>query len=156
MSASHGATGAATRASWVVARTSSPLFGCLINPASGREGRWGVRTFTPAPRRGRVVVVGGGPAGLEAARVAALRGHSVVVLERRGRVGGQLNLWAATQRRDILNTTVDWYRGRLEELGVEVRTGVAATAALILADEMEAVLAQIDAQRGNGGRERRP
>lgn len=134
-----------------IARTSSPLFGCLINPASGREGRWGVKTFTPAERPGKVVVVGGGPAGLEAARVAALRGHSVVLLEERAAVGGQLNLWASTPRRDVLRSTVEWYRGRLAELGVTVGTGISATLAEVLAEHPDTVMIATGSRYDAGG-----
>lgn len=125
---------------YCIAGSISPTFGCMINPASGREGRWGLRTFTPASQARKVVVVGAGPSGLEAARVAALRGHQVTVLEQRKSVGGQLSLWASTPQREILRTTVDWYAGRLAELGVEVRTGVTATASRVLAEQPHAVL----------------
>src|SRR5262249_57931525 len=67
---------------------------CFVNPAAGREGDLGLGTLTRADRPRRVGVIGGGPAGLEAARVAALRGHRVTLWERAGRLGGQLALAA--------------------------------------------------------------
>src|SRR4029077_14741143 len=82
-------------------------WGCAINPETAREQRW--RAYPPAPRPSRVVVVGGGAAGLEAARVAARRGHRVVLFERQDRVGGQMNLWAALPDREIFGTTPEWY-----------------------------------------------
>ena len=115
-------------------------FGCVLNPATGRERRWGVDTFSGASRRSKVVVVGGGPAGLEASRVAAKLGHQVVLLERRADVGGQLNLWASLPGRDIIYTTVDWYRRQLIELQVDVRTGTEATRDLILGEAPDAVI----------------
>ncbi len=90
-------------------------WGCAINPETAREQRW--RAYPPAPKPSRVVVVGGGPAGLEAARVAAKRGHSVVLFERQDRVGGQLNLWAALPEREIFATTPEWYERQLQAAG---------------------------------------
>jgi 2,4-dienoyl-CoA reductase-like NADH-dependent reductase (Old Yellow Enzyme family)/thioredoxin reductase len=117
---------------------SSGFWGCAINPETGRERRWG--TYEPAPDRGKVVVVGGGPAGLEAARVAALRGHDVVLFEKNDRVGGQVNLWAKLPGRDIFDTTPGWYERELQRLGVHVRTGTEATAGAITAENPDAIL----------------
>jgi choline dehydrogenase-like flavoprotein len=113
-------------------------WGCAINPETAWEQRW--RAYPPAPRPSRVVVVGGGPAGLEAARVAARRGHRVVLFERQDRVGGQLNLWAALPDREIFATTPEWYERRLRRHGVDVRLNTEATADLILAEEPGAIL----------------
>ena len=66
--------------------------GCVYNPVTGREREWSA--LLPAPVARRVVVVGGGPGGLEAARVTALRGHRVTLLEASERLGGQLHLAA--------------------------------------------------------------
>ena len=90
--------------------------------------------------RADVVVVGGGPAGLEAARVAAKRGHAVVLVERQDRVGGQLNLWAALPDREIFGTTPQWYERQLRQLDVDVRLNTEATADLIMAEEPGAIL----------------
>jgi 2,4-dienoyl-CoA reductase-like NADH-dependent reductase (Old Yellow Enzyme family) len=118
----------------------SGSWGCAINPSTGQERRWGGEHWSPAARQERVVVVGAGPAGLEAARVAALRGHAVLVLERSDRVGGQLNLWAALPGREVVGSTPTWYEARLQELGVEVRTGVDAGPAEILAESPGTVI----------------
>jgi 2,4-dienoyl-CoA reductase-like NADH-dependent reductase (Old Yellow Enzyme family) len=115
-------------------------WGCVINPATGRERRWGVDTFAPAPAVKRTVVVGGGPGGLEAARVAALRGHRVTLFERRDQLGGQLNLWGRLPDREIMNTTRDWQIQAVRDLGVDIRTGLAATAADVLAERPDAVV----------------
>jgi NAD(P)-dependent dehydrogenase (short-subunit alcohol dehydrogenase family) len=113
-------------------------WGCAINPETGREQRW--RAYPPAPRPSRVVIAGGGPAGLEAARVAAKRGHHVVLFERRDRIGGQLNLWAALPGREIFGTTPEWYDRQLRGLDVDIRLNTEATADLIMAERPDAIL----------------
>jgi 2,4-dienoyl-CoA reductase-like NADH-dependent reductase (Old Yellow Enzyme family)/thioredoxin reductase len=121
-------------------------YGCAINPASGRERRWGVHSFTPAARQGTVVVVGGGPAGMEAARVAALRGHRVTLLERRAALGGQLALWAALPGRENYRGVIDWYERRFAELGVTVHKGVTADPAGIRRMAPDAVVLAVGAR----------
>jgi 2,4-dienoyl-CoA reductase-like NADH-dependent reductase (Old Yellow Enzyme family) len=101
-------------------------WGCAINPAAGREELWGEVNRKPAPEQKRVVVVGGGPAGLEAARVAAQRGHEVTVLERSPRVGGLVTPWAKLPGREAMLSLPNYFSGRLTDLGVDVRTGVDA------------------------------
>jgi 2,4-dienoyl-CoA reductase-like NADH-dependent reductase (Old Yellow Enzyme family)/pyruvate/2-oxoglutarate dehydrogenase complex dihydrolipoamide dehydrogenase (E3) component len=115
-------------------------WGCTINPATGREKRWGVRNLRPAPRQCKVAVVGAGPAGMEAARVAALRGHEVVLIEGSDSLGGQLKMWARLPGRDVLRTTIEWYQARLEELGVVVALGRVASADHVLALKPDAVI----------------
>ncbi|MBC7338155.1 MAG: FAD-dependent oxidoreductase, partial [Clostridia bacterium] len=68
----------------------SSIMRCTVNPAVGMEELLG--TIPPAPHRVKVVVVGGGPAGMEAARIAAMRGHDVVLFEKSDRLGGQMLL----------------------------------------------------------------
>ncbi len=94
---------------------------CLHNPATGRE-RTMPHVIPPsAGARKRVVVIGGGPAGLEAARVSAARGHEVVLLEATDRLGGQVNLAARLdRRREILGIT-GWLQSEIELAGVDVR-----------------------------------
>ncbi|MEE9199638.1 MAG: FAD-dependent oxidoreductase [Dehalococcoidia bacterium] len=88
----------------------------------------------------RVVVVGGGPAGLEAARVAAERGHRVVLLEKRPVLGGQIAPYSKASGREDYGAIVLWLEGQLKKLGVEVRLGVEATAALVLREKPDAVI----------------
>jgi 2,4-dienoyl-CoA reductase-like NADH-dependent reductase (Old Yellow Enzyme family) len=94
---------------------------CIHNPATGREQHLPqVVTRSATPGR-RVVVVGGGPGGLEAARVSAERGHDVVLFEAAPRVGGQVLAAArAVWRRDLI-AIVDWRAAELERLGVDLR-----------------------------------
>ncbi|MCC7271720.1 MAG: NADH:flavin oxidoreductase [Alphaproteobacteria bacterium] len=113
---------------------------CIHNPASGRE------QFLPqiveraaAPGR-KVVVIGGGPGGLEAARVSAERGHRVVLFEAGARLGGQLlTAVRATWRRDLI-AIVDWRQAELDRLGVEVRLNRWAEADDVLAERPDAVI----------------
>ena len=112
---------------------------CIHNATSGRETLLPVRVEkSPAPGR-KVVVVGGGPAGLEAARVAAERGHRVVLFEAAPRVGGQVRLAATTTWRKDLIQIVDWREAELERLGVDVRCNIYAEAADVLAESPDDV-----------------
>lgn len=98
---------------------------CIHNPSTGREATLPHEVRSTGIRR-RVVVVGGGPAGLEAARVCALRGHEVILLEALDRLGGQVVLAArAGWRREILGVT-DWLAAEVHHLGVDVRFSVYA------------------------------
>jgi 2,4-dienoyl-CoA reductase (NADPH2) len=110
---------------------SGPGWGCAINPVAGREDRWSELGAAATPLK--VVVVGGGPAGLEAARISAARGNSVTLLERRGELGGGVRLWSMLPGRESLASLGGWFEGRLSDLDVEVRTGVEATAESVLA-----------------------
>ena len=80
---------------------------CIHNPATGREETM-PHVIVPAQSRKRVVIVGAGPAGLEAARVAAERGHSVTVFEAADQPGGQVRLTARTKRRAEMIGIIDW------------------------------------------------
>ena len=94
----------------------------------------------PAVPGRKVVVVGGGPAGLEAARVCAERGHRVVLFEAADRLGGQLLLGArANWRKDLLGI-VHWRQAEIERLGVEVRFNVYAEAAEVRAEAPDIVI----------------
>ncbi|SAL68081.1 FAD-dependent oxidoreductase [Caballeronia humi] len=93
---------------------------CIHNPATARE-TFLPHTIAPAVDPRQVLVVGAGPAGLEAARVAASRGHRVTLLEAADRAGGQVLLAATGSWRRNLIGIVDWRLAELERLGVEVR-----------------------------------
>jgi NADPH-dependent 2,4-dienoyl-CoA reductase/sulfur reductase-like enzyme len=94
---------------------------CLINPSAGREFEWGGDRFTPAKRPKTVLVVGGGVAGLEAARVAAERGHKVTLAEASDRLGGQFRLAGMQPRRGQILDYLDWLERQLTKLQVKVR-----------------------------------
>ena len=93
---------------------------CIHNPSSGHEAAL-PHAIERAGTRRRVLVAGGGPAGLEAARVAAERGHEVRLCEATGRLGGQVLLAARASWRSQLAGIVEWRARELERLGVDVR-----------------------------------
>ncbi|MEZ4333119.1 MAG: FAD-dependent oxidoreductase [Myxococcota bacterium] len=91
---------------------------CATNPAAGKEAEL---ALVPAPRRRRILVVGAGPAGVEAAWRAAARGHEVVLCERTDRVGGTVALLGLDPHRPQYARYADYLRRRLEWAGVELR-----------------------------------
>ncbi|MFT8676245.1 MAG: NADH:flavin oxidoreductase [Acetobacter sp.] len=105
---------------------------CLQNAATGREQTM-PHDVPPAQVKRRVVVVGAGVAGLEAARVCALRGHDVTLLEKADRTGGQVNIAAKAGWREALSGIVRWLDGQVRKLGVDVRVNTQADAAMVAA-----------------------
>ena len=111
---------------------------CIYNPVTGHEKIWA--DPGPAPVKKKVVVVGGGPAGMEAARVAAERGHQVVLFESSDRLGGGVKLAMLPPMRESFEEIIKFFEGQLPKLGVGVRLNDEATVEKVLAERADAVI----------------
>ena len=112
---------------------------CLHNPATGRELEQ-PHQIPPAGEKRRVVIIGAGPAGLEAARVAAERGHEVILHEAASDPGGQIRLTAQTPRRAEMIQIIQWRFGECERLGVRFHFNSFADADTVLAEKPDVVI----------------
>ncbi|CDX52846.1 NADH:flavin oxidoreductase/NADH oxidase [Mesorhizobium plurifarium] len=113
---------------------------CLVNPSAGREFEWGGDRFDRSPAPKSVLVVGGGPAGLEAARVAAERGHAVKLVEASSLLGGHFRLAGLQPRRAQIIDLLDWYERQLIKLGVDVRLNTYVDAEDVAAEAADHVV----------------
>ena len=111
---------------------------CIYNPAIGREREWATIDRAAVPRR--VLVIGGGPAGLEAARVAALRGHRVTLFERADELGGAARVTARQPGREELIRIARWLGDQVRALGVDVRLATEATLERVRAERPDVVI----------------
>jgi 2,4-dienoyl-CoA reductase-like NADH-dependent reductase (Old Yellow Enzyme family) len=123
---------------------------CIQNAATGRE-RTLSHAVPKAAGRRRVVVVGGGPAGLEAARVSAERGHAVVLFERSPAPGGQVSIAAKATWREALTGITRWLAQQTAKGGVDMRLGVEATPELIAAENPDVVIIATGGRPSRGG-----
>jgi 2,4-dienoyl-CoA reductase-like NADH-dependent reductase (Old Yellow Enzyme family) len=115
---------------------------CFVNPRAGREGQWRRPEFDRAREPRHVLVVGGGPGGLEAAATAAQKGHRVTLIERSSDLGGRLALAAGLRHREDFGLWLEFARRRLDRLGVQIRLNEEASAdSLLAAGADEIVLA---------------
>ncbi len=116
---------------------------CTINPSVETEA---ASQPSPAQEKKKVVVAGAGPAGMEAARIAAMRGHEVVVLERRTFTGGTVRILANNTLMHEFKNLNDFHSHELKRLGVNVQTGVEATVDSIASEHPDIVLVACGAQ----------
>jgi thioredoxin reductase len=124
---------------------------CPLNPSSYHERYWGPDSLVRTKKARKVIVVGGGPGGLEAARVSAERGHDVTLIEARRRLGGAMALWASLPGREFYMKSIEWWERELARLGVKVRLGAEATEASILAEAPDAVIVATGATHSREG-----
>ena len=110
---------------------------CALNPEIGREGEL---VITPADRPKKVMVIGGGAAGLETARVAALRGHQVAVYEKEEVLARELSIAAKSPGREDFEEAIRYYTYQMKLLGVAIRLGVTVTPEFVLNENPDAVV----------------
>jgi len=114
--------------------------GCIENPATGYERQFGRGTLLRTTKPKKVVIVGGGPAGLECAKIAAGRGHQVVLLEKNPTLGGQVQLAIRVPNRAEFGDIVRNLVHEIAAMPIEVRTGFEATTENVLAEKPDAVV----------------
>lgn len=110
---------------------------CLVNPTLGREKEMTIR---PAVRPKKVMVIGGGPGGLQAAWVAAQRGHEVHLYERQSQLGGQLNLGSVTTYKKELLSLIEYQKRQMEKSGVRSHLQTEVTADTVRKEKPDVVI----------------
>jgi len=110
---------------------------CTVNPATGREKMYALKR---ADNHKKIIIAGGGVAGLEAARAAALRGYGVTLCEKNNMLGGHLIPGGMPPFKKDLRALLDWYKSEIQDLGVEVRFGCEVTSDLVHDEKADVVV----------------
>lgn len=110
---------------------------CAVNPACGRENEYQLKK-AETPKK--VIVIGGGVAGMETARVAATRGHDVVLYEKGKDLGGHLIEASVPDFKKDVGTLLDWYENEIEKLDIKVYTGIEVSPALVARENPDAIV----------------
>ncbi len=113
---------------------------CIQNPAVGKERVWGKGTLQTADKVKNVVIVGGGAAGMEVARLARRRGHKVTLYEQQETLGGQVKLAATLPRRSEIESVVRWLRMQIEKTETKIILGTKVTKEMLLELQPDAVV----------------
>lgn len=114
--------------------------GCTYNAAVGEEKELGIGTLKPATQRKKVMVLGGGPGGMEAARIAAARGHDVSLYEKSDELGGQINILTKVETRKEFQDVVRYLGNQINTLGVKVNLGIEVSPEIVISEEPDAVV----------------
>ncbi|MDX1581102.1 MAG: FAD-dependent oxidoreductase, partial [Alphaproteobacteria bacterium] len=125
--------------------------GCTVNVAAGNELYLGDDFIEEADPPRSILVVGGGPSGMEAARVAALRGHRVTIAEAQAFLGGTLRVAQLAPKHDNIGAIADWLETEIERLGVEVQLNTLVDLELIRERKPDAVILAAGATPRKGG-----
>ncbi len=116
------------------------LLGCIQNPAVGLEREWGEGSLKPAPVKKKVMIVGGGPAGMWAAKMAGRRGHRVDLYDRNEELGGQVRIAMKGAGRDEFGVLIRNEKDNVDKAGVNVHLGVEVTPETVLKENPDAVI----------------
>ena len=125
-----------------VARTSLGFsISCIQNPTVGNEKEWGMGTLKAALNRKRVMVIGAGPGGMEAARVTVMRGHDVTIYEKDDELGGQFNILTKNVKtREEMGGIIRYLSNQIKKLGVKIKLGLEVDAELIYRERPDIVI----------------
>jgi thioredoxin reductase len=114
---------------------------CIQNPTVGKEKEWGIGTLKATSKRKEVMVVGAGPGGMEAARIAAMRGHKVTLYEKDNELGGQFNiLYKTIKSRKETEGVIRYLSGQIKKLGIKINLGTEVGAELVYREQPEVVI----------------